>query len=173
MKSWPASNQQSRPLRSLAPYARNARIHTPDQVSKIAASMKQFGWTMPVLIDEAGEIIAGHGRVLGAEANGWGEELVPVIVAEGWTEDQKRAYRIADNKLSLSSSWDEEALRLEMVALDASGFDLALTGFEAGEIDLAAPAGAFPPDQFPAFGEDIETEHKCPRCSYTWSGKAS
>jgi DNA modification methylase len=115
------------------PYARNARTHSEAQVAQIAASMREFGWTVPLLIDEAGTLIAGHGRLLAAQA--LGIETVPVMVARGWSEAKRRAYVIADNKLALNAGWDEELLALELSALRLDDFDLELTGFDQGEID--------------------------------------
>lgn len=132
---------ERRPIEALIPYARNARTHSDDQVAQIAASIKEWGWTMPILVDPAGQIIAGHGRVMAAKRLGLQE--VPVIVAAGWTEAQKRAYVIADNKLALNAGWDEELLRLEMGDLQELGFDLDLVGFNADELEaLLAPEDA-------------------------------
>ena len=132
---------ERRPIEALIPYARNARTHSDDQVAQIAASIKEWGWTMPILVDPAGQIIAGHGRVLAARKLGLTE--VPVIVASGWTEAQKRAYVIADNKLALNAGWDEELLRLEMGDLQELGFDLDITGFSDDELEaLLAPEDA-------------------------------
>ena len=102
---------ERRPIGSLIPYARNARTHSDAQIQQIAASMREWGWTNPVLVDEAGGIIAGHGRVLAAQRLQVSE--VPVIVASGWTDAQKRAYIIADNKLALNAGWDNDLLALE------------------------------------------------------------
>lgn len=120
-------------LSSLIPYARNSRTHSPEQVAQIASSMKEFGFTNPVLIDEQGGIIAGHGRVLAAQK--LGIEEVPAIELSHLTETQKRAYVIADNKLALNAGWDDEMLRLEFDELKEAGFDLELTGFTLEEID--------------------------------------
>lgn len=120
-------------LSSLIPYARNSRTHSPEQVAQIASSMKEFGFTNPVLIDEQGGIIAGHGRVLAAQKLGITE--VPAIELSHLTETQKRAYVIADNKLALNAGWDDEMLRLEFDELKEAGFDLELTGFTLEEID--------------------------------------
>lgn len=120
-------------LSSLIPYARNSRTHSPEQVAQIASSMKEFGFTNPVLIDEKGGIIAGHGRVLAAQK--LGIEEVPAIELSHLTETQKRAYVIADNKLALNAGWDDEMLRLEFDELKEAGFDLELTGFTLEEID--------------------------------------
>src|ERR1043165_7394931 len=98
MNSWPADQIERRPIGKLIPSARNARTHSPEQVEQIAASIREWGWTMPVLIDEVGGILAGHGRVLAARRLGVSE--VPVIIARGWSDAQKRAYILADNKLA-------------------------------------------------------------------------
>src|SRR6516165_9746557 len=109
---WPAYQIERRPLAALVPYARNARTHSDGQIGQIAASIREWGWTMPVLIDEAGTIIAGRGRVLAAAR--LGIDQVPVLIARGWSEAQKRAYVIADNKLTDNAGWDEALLRLEV-----------------------------------------------------------
>jgi ParB-like chromosome segregation protein Spo0J len=114
-------------LTDLEPYARNSRTHSPEQVAQLVASIKEFGWTNPVLIDEHGGVIAGHGRIMAARELGM--EEVPCIVLAGLTEAQKKAYIIADNKLGLNAGWDEEMLRLEMEDLQGLDFRLELTGF--------------------------------------------
>lgn len=129
---WPADAVERWPVAALVPFARNARTHSDEQVAQIAASIREWGWTVPVLIDEAGTIIAGHGRVLAAQRLGLPE--VPVMVATGWSEAKRRAYVIADNKLALNAGWDEELLRLELGELKGLGVDLGLTGF--GELEL-------------------------------------
>lgn len=120
-------------LSSLIPYARNSRTHSDSQVAQIAASIKEFGFTNPVLIDEQGGIIAGHGRVLAAQKLGL--KTVPAITLSHLTEIQRKAYVIADNKLALNAGWDDELLRLEFAELEQAGFDLELTGFSLDEID--------------------------------------
>ena len=122
------------PINDLVPYARNSRTHSDAQVAQIAASIKEFGFTNPVLIDADGGIIAGHGRVLAARVLKL--DTVPCIRLSHLTETQKRAYVIADNKLALNAGWDAEALRIEMGDLD--GFDLLLTGFTQEEVDAFA-----------------------------------
>lgn len=131
-KHWPADRVERRKVSDLVPYARNSRTHSDEQVSQIAASIKEWGWTVPVLIDLDGGLIAGHGRILAAQKLGITE--VPCMVAEGWTEAQRRAYVIADNKLALNAGWDDEMLRVEIGELQALDFDLDLTGFGADEI---------------------------------------
>ena len=122
---------------ALIPYARNSRTHSDEQVAQIAASIKEFGWTNPILIDGESGIIAGHGRLLAARKLGMAE--VPVIQLDGMTDTQKRAYIIADNKLALNAGWDDELLGLELSELDLEGFDLELTGFTQEEIDALNP----------------------------------
>lgn len=119
--------------KELLPYAKNARTHSDEQIMQLVASIKEFGWTNPVLVDERGELIAGHGRVLAAEIAE--TEMIPTIVLAGLTDDQKRAYRLADNKLPLNAGWDEELLKLEITTLLDSDFDVLLTGFNQIEID--------------------------------------
>ena len=138
--SWPADKVERRPVGQLIPYARNARTHSDEQVSQIAASIREWGWTVPILVDEGGSIIAGHGRVLAAQRLGLAE--VPVMVATGWTEAQRRAYVLADNKLALNAGWDTDLLKLELSDLKEVGADLDLIGFSDAELEvLLAPAG--------------------------------
>jgi hypothetical protein len=127
-KAWAADNVERRKVADLVPSARNARTHTPEQIKKLVASINEWGWTQPVLVDEKGMIIAGHGRVLAAMELKLVE--VPCIVAKGWTAAQKRAYVIADNQLALSSTWDDDMLGLELDDLEDIGFDINLTGFD-------------------------------------------
>lgn len=121
------------PLARLKPYARNAKMHDADQVARIAASMAEFGWTVPVLVATDGELIAGHGRVLAAAQLGLAE--VPVIILGHLTEAQRRAYRIADNKLTELGGWDEALLLEELRGLLAEDFDLGLIGIPEDELD--------------------------------------
>ena len=121
-----------RPVTSITPYARNSRTHSDEQVAQIAASIKEFGWTNPILLDETGGIIAGHGRLLAAQR--MGQTTVPTITLDGLTDAQRRAYVIADNKLALNSGWDVDALKVELQDIDGEGFDLTLTGFGVGEL---------------------------------------
>jgi len=150
MPDWPADAVERRPVASLIPYARNARTHSDEQVAQIAASIREFGWTIPVLVDEKGGLIAGHGRIMAARKLGIAE--VPVMVARGWSEAQKRAYVITDNKLTLNGGWSDDLLKSELEGLRDEGFDLGLTGFSGDE--LAAlfadkTAGLTDPDEVP------------------------
>jgi len=123
---------EQRPLAALIPYAQNARTHSDEQIEEIAASIKEFGWTNPVLIDEEGGIIAGHGRVKAAERLLMTE--APVLILAGLSAAQKRAYAIADNKIPLNAGWDEKLLAMELLDLKAAGYQLDLTGFSAFEL---------------------------------------
>lgn len=126
-------NIEYRSTAEITPYARNSRTHSDEQVAQVAASIKEFGWTNPILVDETNTIIAGHGRLMAAQRMGMAE--VPTITLANLTEAQKRAYVIADNKLALNAGWDEEMLAVEIEDLISEGFDLDLIGFEAEEID--------------------------------------
>jgi DNA modification methylase len=121
-----------KPINDLIPYARNSRTHSDAQVAQIAASIKEFGWTNPVLLDGENGIIAGHGRVMAAQKLGQTE--VPTIELGHMTDAQKRAYIIADNKLALNAGWDDEMLALELSDLQDAGYDLGLTGFDDDEL---------------------------------------
>lgn len=118
----------------LIPYIRNARTHSDEQVSQIAASIKEFGFNNPVLIDEDGGIIAGHGRVLASRK--LNIEKLPCIRLSDLSEAQKKAYIIADNKLALNAGWDDEMLAIEIQELEQADFDVDLLGFDDEELDL-------------------------------------
>lgn len=122
-----------RDIEELIPYANNARTHSPTQVKRIAESIKEFGWTNPVLIDGSNGIVAGHGRVLAAKKLGMRQ--VPTIELSGLSPTQKRAYILADNRLALDAGWDEDLLKLELTELQELNFDLSLTGFSDEEIE--------------------------------------
>ncbi len=166
--AWPADQVSRRPLAELIPYARNARTHSPAQVAKIAASIREFGWTMPALVAEDGTLIAGHGRLLAAQQLGLVD--IPVMVASGWSEAQRRAYVIADNKLSLDAGWDIPMLNLELEDLKFDGFDLNLTGFDADEI-LGMLATATDEEIKDSSTQEIDPddyqmELRCPKCGF-------
>lgn len=144
---------ERRALNLLTPYANNARTHSAEQVEAIAASVREFGWTNPVLVDENNGIIAGHGRVLAAQKLGMAE--VPVIVLRGLTDLQRRVYILADNRIPLNAGWDKKMLSLELGELSSHGFDMTLTGFS--EVDLRT----FLPDPDPD-GEAEEKENEVP-----------
>lgn len=128
-------------ISDLIPYAMNARTHSDDQVNQIAASIKEFGFTNPVLIDEKGGIIAGHGRVIAAKKIGLND--APCIIIEGLTEAQKKAYILADNQLPMNAGWDMDLLKLEIESLAEMDFDLDLLGFDESFLDELFPRDDF------------------------------
>jgi DNA modification methylase len=137
-------------IKKLVPYAKNPRLHSDDQVSQIANSMREFGQTQLIVVDEQGEIIVGHGRIRAAEALGWKD--VAVGIARGWSPEQKRAYRVADNALALSGVWDQQLLTGEVGDLKLSGFNLNLLGFDNAELTLLTadrPVDGADPDAAP------------------------
>ena len=137
MKHNPADKVEQWSIDRLIPYANNARTHSAEQVAQIAASIKEWGWTTPVLVDEQGSIIAGHGRTLAAHKLKMTE--IPVMVAEGWSDAKKRAYIIADNKLAMNAGWDNEMLALELTELQDLGIGMDLIGFSKDEIAALMP----------------------------------
>lgn len=156
IKSWPADRVERRGIETLIPYASNARTHSDEQVAQIAASMREWGWTNPILIDDAGMIIAGHGRVMAARKLGLKD--APVMVASGWTEAQKKAYVLADNQLALNAGWNAELLVTEIKGLDELGFDLTLLGFgDLGALLADKTEGLTDPDDVPEVPVDPVT----------------
>ena len=121
------------PLDRLLPYIRNARTHSEEQVAQVAASIKEFGWTNPILVGADGVIIAGHARLAAARKLGMTE--VPVIVLDHLTETQRRALVLADNRLALNAGWDEEMLRVELESLKEGDFNLDVVGFSDAELE--------------------------------------
>ena len=172
IQAWPADHVERRSVESLIPYARNARTHSDAQVAQLAASIQEWGWTTPVLIDETGSIIAGHGRVMAARK--LGIEDVPVMVAAGWSEAQRRAYVLADNKLALNSGWDMDLLKVELQDVGELGFNLDKIGFDVGEMaalfdepNMNAPdtsSKEIDPDEY-------LLDHKCPKCGFEFDGE--
>jgi len=162
MKSdeWPVATIERRTVADLIPYANNARTHSDEQVAQIAASIKEWGWTNPILIDEAGGIIAGHGRVMAARKLGITE--VPVMIAKGWSKAQTKAYVLADNQLALNAGWDMDLLKVEMGDLNDQGFNLDLIGFDDMTLDAllaeATPEGLTDPDDVPEPPDDPITQ---------------
>lgn len=150
------------PLANLVPYARNARTHSPEQIDQLVASVREFGWTNPVLVDEHGGIIAGHGRVMAAQQMGMGQ--VPCIRLSHLSETQRRAYVLADNRLALNAGWDDVLLAQELADLQDLDFNVELLGFDSGEIDklLSQPhAQSARPKAERVVTPDIQI---CPKC---------
>jgi DNA modification methylase len=152
VSNWPASNPERRKISDLKRNPRNARIHPPDQIQMVAASIREFGWTMPVLVDEDNLMLAGHARVAAAEILGIQE--VPVILALGWSDTQKQAYVEADNRLSELGQWDSEMRKEELQALVDADFPMDALGWGDSELaeflDTGEIGGAADPDDIPA-----------------------
>lgn len=159
----------------LVPYVNNARTHSAAQISKLRASIREFGFINPVIIDGNYGIIAGHGRVVAAQEEGLAE--VPCVLVDHLTEAQKKAYILADNRYAQDAGWDEELLRIEIEGLQAEDFDVSLTGFRDDEItDLFALKDDEPDDpegNNKEYGEeefgDEEFDHECPRCGFRFN----
>ena len=162
------------PIDKLIPYARNARTINAAAVEKVAASIQEFGWQQPVVVDSDGVIIAGHARLLAARKLELIE--VPVHVADTLTPAQVKAYRLMDNRSHQETSWDGSMLAGCLAELQAADTDLALTGFNSDEITaflMDGTAAASAPEEFKEYDETIATEHECLNCGYRWSGKGS
>ncbi len=153
-------------IQALIPYARNSRTHSDAQVAQIAASIREFGFTNPVLIDKDGGIIAGHGRVLGARKLRLSE--VPCIRLAHLTDTQKRAYIIADNKLALNAGWDAEALQVELADLSGASFNMDLLGFGVDDLaEAMGMGGNFEPGSIEDQGRlDQKKPVTCPNCGH-------
>lgn len=149
----------------LIPYINNSRTHSEKQVQQVAASIKEFGFTNPILIDEGNGIIAGHGRLQAAQMMGMDE--VPTITLEGLTEAQRKAYVIADNKLALNAGWDTTALTAELERLKELDFDLDIVGFSTEELEAVLKEPFFEPGTEEDQGKLDELDPKwidCPNC---------
>ncbi len=151
------SEMQLIPIDKLIPYVNNARTHSPEQLNKLRSSLREFGFINPVIIDRDFNVIAGHGRILAAKAEGISD--VPCVFVDYLTPAQKKAYILADNRMALDAGWDEEMLKVEIEALQAEDFDLGLTGFDEKEL-----AGFFDTDEDAKdddFDVDAELEKPC------------
>ena len=142
------------PIERLRPYARNARLHSDNQIAVLAANMVKFGWTMPCLISDDGELIAGHGRILAATQLGLSK--IPVLRLSHLDEDHRRALRLSDNSVADMAEWDELNLGLEVIDLQALGFDTDLLGFSSEFLDglLRTAQGVDEEDNGSTEGED-------------------
>lgn len=159
-------NIEYRPLDSLVPYSRNPRTHSEEQITQIAASIREFGFTNPILIDSNQKVIAGHGRL--AAAKELGMEKVPCIDLSHMTEEQRRAYIIADNKIALNGGWNEDLLRVELTALKELGSDLELTGFDAMELaDIMLGKDVEFKEYDESTADDVQML-TCPKCGHNF-----
>ena len=155
----------SRIIGVLSPYKNNSRTHSDEQVAQVAASIQEFGFTNPILIDENDGVIAGHGRL--AAAASIGLKRVPCIILAGLTDDQKRAYIIADNNLALNASWDDDLLKAEIELLEGVDFDIGLLGFEDFQLDSIMKDPDFSPGDEASQGQldTLDPVYKtCPHC---------
>ena len=145
------------PVSKLVDFSRNSRTHSDNQITQLMASIQEFGFTNPILIDEQSMIIAGHGRVCAAKK--MGIDAVPCVRITGLNEAQKRAYVIADNKLAMNAGWDDKLLAIEISELGDLGFDLSVTGFDGGELDdilcASGKEGLTDPDDVPAESDRV------------------
>lgn len=158
------------PWDRIKPYPHNARTHPPAQVTFLAQLLRKFGPDQPIVVDEHGIILKGHGRRLaGIEGKLDGFWVKPRL---GLPEAEKRAMRIADNQVSLMSGWDRDLLRMEMHVLKTDGYALELLGFGKAEL-VSFQTQPGPPAEFSAVGEDLEVENECPRCHHRWSGSSA
>lgn len=160
-------------VEKLVPYEKNSRIHTDNQIKQIAASIQEFGFLAPIVIDSSNGIIAGHGRIQAAKL--LGIEKVPFIRAENLTPEQRRAYLLVDNRLAETSFWDRSILQDELVdfghlipSLESMGFgakdldELRLLDLETTSEEVTST--------FPSYDESITTDNACPKCGYKWKG---
>lgn len=161
---------ETRLVADLIPYAANSRTHSDAQVAQIAASIKEFGWTNPILIGDNDTIIAGHARTLAAKKLGMVE--VPVIVLDYLSEAQQRALVIADNQLAVNAGWDYEILAIELGEIKDLGFDIDLIGFSAGEIAKLTfeEKDLYPDSSTKEINpDDYNMGHQCPKCGFEFN----
>ena len=158
---WMAQHIEPWPIKDLQPYEHNARTHTADQVEKVAASIREFGFTNPILIDKSNGVVAGHARLQAAKQLGLDE--VPVVVLDHLTKTQRRAYVLADNQLATLSGWDDKLLGQELAALSIDSFDLPVIGFD--DLDVA--------NLLAGFADDGENDEEPEEASVYDSGRGS
>ena len=158
------------PINKPIPYAANARMLSPNAVDKVAASIKEFGWQQPLVVDKEGVIIAGHTRLLAAKQLGLRE--VPVVVANDLTPAQVKAYRLNDNRVAQESSWDYELLAIELDELSEFNIDISITGFDSDEIEGMTMAEPEINEYSAELDDDRDPPEPnyivCPRCQHRW-----
>lgn len=161
VETWPID----RPI----PYARNPRRISDEAVAKVAGSLKEFGWRQPIVVDREGVVVVGHTRLLAARKLGW--DTVEVHVAADLTPNEAKAYRLTDNRVGEESIWNDSLLKLELADLRDMGADLQVIGFHDSEIEgYLVERDDDAPEDFEEFGDDMATEHQCPKCGYKFSG---
>lgn len=157
------------PIDKPIPYGRNPRKISEVAIAKVAGSLKEFGQRQPIVVDKEGVIVVGHTRLLAARKLGW--ETVDVHVAADLTPNQAKAYRLADNRVGEESQWNDSLLKLELSDLREMGAELQVIGFDDSElVSFLAERDDEAPDDFEEFGDDMITEHQCPKCGYRFSG---
>lgn len=167
--NWPEQTPRMVKLAAIKPYPNNPRTHPPAQIKLLAEILRKYGPDQNIVVDEAGVILKGHGRLAAAEMAGF--EVYPVIRRAGMAEADKQAMRIADNQMALLSGWDATMLRQEIADLRGGDYPIELLGFSEHQLEQFETEPAAP-QEFQQFGEDIDTEHECPSCHYRWSGFA-
>lgn len=158
-----------RPIETLTAATRNPRTHSEEQIARLAESIRRYGWTNPILIDDENGVIAGHGRLLAAQKLGL--KTVPCIELSGLDEQKRREYLLADNRLAENAGWDLSLLKIELEELKELGADLNMIGFGAEDWQRLFGADAQPPEDFDEYDENLDTTYHCPKCGYKWSGK--
>lgn len=167
---WPASSVKMRKLSEIHPYAHNAKVHPKAQIDLLAQLMIKHGVDQPIVLDEDGVILKGHGRWMAAAVAKF--EVFPTVQHLGLTEAEKIAMRLADNQVSLMGGWNNELVKGEIETLKQRGYDVALLGFgESQLVQFTTSPG--PPSAFRAVDESLPTEHECPKCRYRWSGSSA
>jgi len=159
------------PIHKIHPYPNNPRTHPPAQIAMLAEIMKRRGVDQPIVVDENFVILKGHGRRLAALQAGF--EEYPVVMHRGLSDADKSAMRIEDNQVALLAGWDTELVRGEIQMLKADGYDLNLLGFGEAQLVQFETVPGPPAGGFQEFGENIATEHECPKCRYRWSGSSA
>jgi hypothetical protein len=179
--AWPGATLWK--LDAVTPYPHNARTHPPAQIDVLAGILLKYGPDQPIVVDEDGVILKGHGRRLAAYKAAEPEfaarhnlppapKTFPVVQRLGLPDDDKRAMRISDNQSGLLSGWDGELMKFEIESLKRNGYDVALLGFgEQQLVQFTTTPG--PPAGFATFDESIPVQHECPKCHYVWSGNSA
>lgn len=165
---WSAAASTMWAIDKIVPFQDNPRTHPEEQIETLAKLLTKYGPDQPIVVDEQGVILKGHGRLMAAKRAGF--EQFPVSQRVGLSEDDKRAIRISDNQIALLSGWDLDQLKFDVGELKTSDFDVSLLGFTEAQLAEFAAGGPTAPGQFAEFGENIKTEHECPKCHYRWSG---
>lgn len=165
---WPAMQTKLWTLKRIKPYEANPRTHPPAQITLLAKILIEHGPDQPIVVDESGVILKGHGRLMAAKEAKLSH--FPVAQRHGLTESEKRAIRIQDNQVALLSGWDSQLIGAEITALKLDGYDVELLGFGPQQL-VSFTTTPKPPSGFPEVtGDNLKTDYCCPKCRYRWSG---